>query len=156
MQTVKATRRPAAEKAATPDSLFLCGKGIFRGAIAQLLVGTLLSLAATGIAYANDDPDTVTPILGLGAALLSCAAGGFVAARYTKHSALLCGIGCGLSYVLTAFLLSWLLPSTLRGGWSTGFRMIMYGGTLLFSVLGAFCAVSLGTGSKKTRRRKRK
>ncbi len=155
MQTAKANRNPA-EKTASQDTLLSCGKGILRGWGAQLVLGALLSLAAAGIAYSDADPDSVTPLLGLGATLLACLCGGFVAARTTRHSALLCGIGCGATYLLTAFLLSWLLPSGLRGQTPVAFRLATYGGILLSSIVGALCAVNLGTKSKKTRRRKRK
>lgn len=70
------------------------------------LVGLILLLIATAVAYANPDPDALTTPLSLGVLGLTSVLGGLISARRGQARPLLCGLFSGLLLTLTLFALS--------------------------------------------------
>lgn len=126
---------------------------LLRGMLSALVCALLLSLLATAIAYASADPDRLVLPLGLGVLALASVTCGLVTRRASHLSPLLCGFLGGLALLILSFVLSWLLPTALRGGFSPAMTWGLRGGTLAFSLLGASMGANLPKKKRRPRRR---
>ena len=118
----------------------------FGAAVVSALV---LWVVASLIAYACDDPDSVVGALGLSVIYLSALIGGFVAVRYNKKDALICGMLSGAMLTLLFFVISLLFED--NSSYSLLTELLLRGAMMLMSVFGAFAGLH-----RKDRRRKRR
>lgn len=125
-------------------------KSSLTGFIAALVSALVLWIAASAIAYANDDPDSVVGALGLGVIYISALIGGFVAVRHNKKDALLCGIVSGAMLSLFFFIISLFFEDS-SSSYSFLIELMLRGAMLLMSVFGAFAGLH-----RKDKRRKRR
>ncbi len=143
----KSRKKGRSEDAPPLVSVFKSSLMGFAAALASALV---LWIAASAIAYANDDPDSVVGALGLGVIYISALIGGFVSVRQNKKDALLCGIVSGAMLALCFFVIS-LFFADGSSSYSFLIELILRGAMLLMSVFGAFAG--LNRGNKRRRRR---
>lgn len=125
-------------------------KSSLTGFAAALVSSLILWIAASAIAYANDDPDSVVGALALGVIYLSALTGGFVAVRYNKKDALLCGLLSGAMLAVFFFIISLFFGES-PSSYSVFVELMLRGAMLLMSVFGAFAGLH-----RKDRRRKRR
>lgn len=105
------------------------------------IIGMILLLIATAVAYANPDPDLLTAPLGLGALGLTACLGGLVAARREPSRPLLSGLLLGLLLALVLVILALLFGDEARAQLTTGFPPAvlwgLHGAVVLSALLGA-------------------
>ncbi|MBQ8397637.1 MAG: TIGR04086 family membrane protein [Clostridia bacterium] len=83
---------PARTEQTAPGGIVPLMLGAVRGTLIACLVGALLLLAVTAIAYAQDDPDQLTATFGYAVAALVALTAGFLASRRNRRAVLLCGL----------------------------------------------------------------
>lgn len=155
------TPRPSSRTARIPNagesslSPARFAKATLRGILLAIASATLLSAGAAGIAYATADPDALVTPLSLCVIALSSLIGGLVTYRTLRASPFLCGAACGLGLLFIFFVISCLLPDTMRGQWPSGLSLGLRGGMLAFSLLGAILASYAPARRKHKRKRAR-
>ena len=110
----------------------------FMGFGFSLACALFLWLAASAIAYANNDPDSVAGGLGLAAIYLSSFFGGFFAVKMNRKNALLSGLVCGGTLAALTLLLSIIFSLRYSSDYPLIISLGMRAAIVLFSVLGAF------------------
>ncbi len=105
------------------------------------IIGLVLLLIVTAVAYANPDPDRLTTPLSLCALGLTALLGGLVAARRGRGQPLLGGLLSGLLIALLLLGLSLFFGDEARAqltlGVSSPIRWGLHGGVVALSLLGA-------------------
>ncbi len=107
--------RDSAEEKKTPAR---CIKGIAFGLITYLVLGMMLTLAATAIAIVSADPSALVLPLSVGAQLAAAFVGGLVSVKTAGGRPLICGIIFGAAVMIISLFLSLLLPEALGSGLS--------------------------------------
>ena len=104
------------------------------------VVGLILLLIVTAVAYADPDPDRLTAPLSLAALGLTALLGGLVAARRGQGRSLLCGLTLGLLLTLLLLGSSLFFGEEQRNQLTLGFPApaiwLLRGGVILLSALG--------------------
>lgn len=121
------------------------------------LVGAVLLLIVTAVAYANPDPDSLTTPLSLAALGLTSVLGGLVAARRGRGKCLLCGLTLGLLWTLLLVGFSLLFGDEARRqltlGLSSLLSWLVHGGVIFLSALGGKMGGRRAPKSKHRQRR---
>ncbi len=116
-----------------------------------ILIGMLLLLVCTAIAYFCPDPNATVQVFGLIASALTALFGGFTSIKLHKHSALFCGLLNGLLVSAFMLLLS-LFFAKYASGYSAGISCLLHMIFLVFSVLGAYLGLPKSSSKKKKKR----
>ncbi len=105
------------------------------------VIGLVLLLIVTAVAYSHPDPDCLSTPLALGAVGLTSLLGGLVAARRGRSRGLFCGLLSGLLFTLLLLGLSLFFGDEARTQLSSGFSAPMtwglHIGVVLLELLGA-------------------
>lgn len=143
----KGRKKPRSEDSPPLVSVF---KSSLLGFAASLVSALVLWIAASAIAYANDDPDAVVGTLALGVIYLSALIGGFASVRYNKKDALLCGVSGGAMLAVFFFIISLFFGDS-SSSYPFLIELMLRGAVVLMSVFGAFAGLH-----RKDKRRKRR
>ena len=104
------------------------------------IIGLLLLLIVTAVAYGSPDPDALTTPLALGTLGLTSLLGGLVAARRGVTQPILCGLLSGLLFTLLLLGVSLFFGDEAKTQLSLGISSpvvwVLHGGVVLLSVLG--------------------
>ena len=119
------------------------------GMIYAISAALLLMFAFAGIALLFADPGAVAGALGYVCLYLSAAIGGFIAFKYCRGFAILCGLYTGLGFATLTFVLS-LLVSTDGEGINAGLAFVLR----LPIVAAAIGGAMLATYKPQNRRRR--
>lgn len=121
------------------------------------VIGLVLLLIVTAVAYANPDPDSLTTPLSMAVLGLSSLLGGLVAARRGQHKPLLCGGMLGLLFVLLLLVGSLFFSDEAREsltlGLPTPLLWGLHGGVVLLSALGGKLGSRRSTPNRRSRKR---
>ena len=121
------------------------------------VIGLVLLLIVTAVAYANPDPDSLTTPLSMAVLGLTAMLGGLVAARRGQTASLLCGLLAGLLFTLLLLVLSLFFSDEARAqltlGLSSPILWVLHGGVVLLSTLGGKLGSRRTTPSKHQKRR---
>lgn len=123
------------------------------------VIGLVLLLIVTAVAYANPDPDRLATPLSLAALGLTSLLGGLVAARRGQQKPLLCGGMLGLLLVLLLLTASLFFSDETRElltlGLSAPLTWGLRGGVVLLSALGGRLGGRRSAQNTRLKRRKR-
>ena len=107
----------------------------------MVVMGFLLLMIATLVAYRSQDPSALRLPLCLTAQGLTCVLGGLIAARRGGGHPLLSGLLCGLFWTLLLFITSLFWSNSQKSLLSLGLAPLLqwgiHGGMVLLSLLGA-------------------
>ncbi len=121
------------------------------------VIGLVLLLIVTAVAYANPDPDSLTTPLSMAVLGLTALLGGLVAARRGQTAPLLCGLLAGLLFTLLLLVLTLFFSDDARTqltlGLSSPVLWMLHGGVVLLSALGGKLGSRRATKSKHQKRR---
>jgi len=106
-----------------------------------------LTVGATALCFAPNPTDWI-PYLGIFISAITAAVCGFAAAKFHRHSALLCGLYRG-SLCMLGMLLASLFLGSYASGYATWASLLLRVGFLLCAVGGAY----LGNRPKKLKKR---
>ncbi len=122
-------------------------KNTLIGFFSALLVGLLGVTAATAVAYANADPDSIIKMIFWIPPALSFFTGGMVSGKLTRSNPLLCGL-LPTAYLLVSFLLIGIFfPKDIGSGYTLWQLLLLGGGLVLVAFGGSF----VGAREKKTK-----
>ncbi len=143
--------RPSNHKKAPPaGNTSLLVQHLFKSFLTTALIGALLLLVCSLIAYFTADPAHWAKPLGWSAAIITAFLGGWIALRMHGKSALLCGLGNGALLLLVG----WLLSACLEDAPSLPLwqALLFRGVFLLLSLAGAYLGRSSGEPKKRKHR----
>ncbi len=116
-----------------------------RGTLIAVLVGVLLLLLATAVAYAQDDPDRLTAPIGYAVTVIVALLAGFLASRRSRRAVLLCGL-FSAACLLALFALLALIPVGIPSQATPLLSLALHAALIPLSALGAYL------GRRRTRR----
>ncbi|MBO5416918.1 MAG: TIGR04086 family membrane protein [Clostridia bacterium] len=149
MERKRSARKNSSAELSAPAAII---KNSFIGAGIATVMSVVLLFAATVIAYANADPDSVTGMLGLSAVYLASMAAGFCAVKINKQSALICGALSGAIFALLFFAVSLFFDASFSSGYPFIARLGMRAAMIFMSVLGAFAGLHRSSGKRRKKR----
>ena len=143
----KRKRRDGAETGAI--SVF---KNSFVGVVFAILMMLALALIFTAIAYTREDPDSLVGFFAVASTCVSSIFAGLISAKRTEKNALASGALSGVIFVLFLWILSLCFNDAHSSDYTNGARLLIRGGVVILSVLGAL----IGAHKRNTRKRKRR
>lgn len=121
---------------------------------AAVLLSVIFWLIAGGIAYANDDPDSIVGMLGIAVVSVTAFVSGIIAVKINGGSgALVCGVTNGVLYMVLLFLLSLFFDESFSSGYPFMLSLVMRCAVVFISVLGAFAGAHRTPRKRKRRAR---
>lgn len=140
-------------KSLAPQGIIPC---TVSGILISVAVILLLSIIVSAIIYQTDDPAIYVAPAAYSVLYVSALMGGFMAARFNKKSALLCGliVGCGL--ILLTFIISLTIPKELSTDYGIIENISLRLAIIVCSIIGAFIGVSDRSTVKKRKNHKKR
>ena len=149
MERNRSARKNSAAELSAPAAII---RSSFIGAGIAVIVSAVLLFAATLIAYANADPESVTGMLGLAAIYIASMSAGFCSVRINRQSALACGALSGFLLALLFFVVSLFFDTSYSSEYPIVAKLALRAAILLMSVLGAYAGLHRGSGKRRKRR----
>ena len=135
-----------------PSSTLASVRASAFGAGAGLICLSLLLFACAIICLLSNDPHTLLAPLSLFCIYASAFASGFIGAKKNRSCALLiCGILCGIGYILMLSLILFILNISLLSDSAKSSSLWLRALCLPASVLGALCSASRSSPKKHRR-----
>ena len=150
LPAIKRSALPVSRNSENDDSPVLLKviKASLPGLLIYLIIGLISTAAATAIAYANADPDSMVFTLSMLCSALASFSGGFITSKKAGTSPLICGLIFIVMMTVTSLLLSLFFKNSLSGSNSFFQSLLMHLPAVASGIVGAFA----GGIKKKTAR----